>query len=146
MLDYARRRSLPEGLRVSLIRGDSTKLTSAMLQAETGAGHVDYVLCTYGFTSMCDPEAAFRASWNVLKPGGGYLINDIHAASRTLHARAVELATCSRFDERAWRPLQEAASDFRMAYLDPSAHLFGGRVFVAWGTKLRATPRSPCPS
>ncbi len=146
MLRFARRRSLPEGPRVSLIHGDAGQLTSALLEAETGASLVDFVLCTYGFTAMRDPEAAFRASWSVLKPGGGYLINDIHAAPRTLHARAVELATFSRFDEFAWRPLREAASDFRMDYLDPSAHLFGGRVFVAWGTKPRAAHPPPCPS
>jgi ubiquinone/menaquinone biosynthesis C-methylase UbiE len=146
MLRFARQRSLPNGPRISLIQDDSAHLTPSMLHAKTGADLVDFVLCTYGFTSMRDPEAAFRASWNVLKPGGGYLINDIHASPRTLHARAVEWVTHSRFNDNAWRPLREAASDFRMAYLDPSAHLFGGRVFVAWGTKLRATPRSPCPS
>ena len=146
MLECARRRSLPDGPRVSLIRGDSTELTPALLLAETGVDSVDFVICTYGFTAMRDPVAAFRASWNVLKPGGGYLINDIHASPRTLHARAVELATRSRFDEQAWQPLQEAASDFRMDYLDPSAHLFGGKVFVAWGTKPRAAIPSPCPS
>jgi ubiquinone/menaquinone biosynthesis C-methylase UbiE len=146
MLRYARRRSGSDGPRVSLIHGDSTELTPALLQRDTGADSVDVVLCTYGFTSMRDPMAAFRASWTVLKPGGGYLINDIHAEPRTFHARLVELATFSRFDERAWRPLREAASDFRMAYLDPSAHLFGGRVFVAWGTKPRAASHQPCPS
>ena len=146
MLDRARRRPLPDGPRVSLIRGDSTELTPALLQTETGADSVDFVICSYGLTSMSDPVAAFRASWEVLKPGGGYLINDVHASPRTLHARAVELATRSRFNEQAWQPLREAASDFRMDYLDPSAHLFGGRVFVAWGTKPRAATPSPCPS
>jgi ubiquinone/menaquinone biosynthesis C-methylase UbiE len=146
MLEYARRRPWPDGPRVSLIRGDSTKLTPTMLQAETGVDSVDFVICTYGLTSMRDPVSAFRASWNVLKPGGGYLINDVHASPCTLHARAVELATRSRFDEQAWQPLREAAADFRMDYLDPSAHLFGGRVFVAWGTKPRAATPSPCPS
>jgi len=146
MLEHARSRRMPEGPRISLIRGDSTALTPALLQAESGVASVDFVICTYGFTSMSDPEAAFRASWNVLRPGGGYLISDIHAQPRTLHARAVELATFSHFDERAWRPLREAASDFRMDYLDPSAHRFGGRVFVAWGTKPRAALSTPCPS
>jgi ubiquinone/menaquinone biosynthesis C-methylase UbiE len=146
MLGHAQRRVMPDGPRVSLIRGDSTELTPAVLQAETGGNSVDLVICTYGLTSMRDPVAAFRASWNVLKPGGVYLINDIHAEPPTLHTRAVELATFSRFNEQAWRPLQEAASDFRMDYLDPSAHLFGGRVFVAWGTKPRAAPPTPCPS
>jgi ubiquinone/menaquinone biosynthesis C-methylase UbiE len=146
MLDRARRRSLPDSPRVSLIRGDSVQLTPALLERETGADSVDFVICTYGLTSMRNPGAAFRASWNVLKPGGGYLINDVHASARTLHARAVELATRSRYGAQAWQPLQEASSDFRMDYLDPSAHLFGGRVFVAWGTKPRAATPPPCPS
>ena len=147
MLHFARRRSFPNGPRVSLVHGDSAQLTPALLQKETGANLVDSVLCTYGFTSMRDPEAAFSASWNVLKPGGGYGILDIHAARRTLHARAVELATASDFSDKAWRLLEAACPDFRMDYLDPSAHLFGGRLFVACGTKPATTPRdSPCPS
>ena len=141
MLHYARKRSRSwvDGPQVSLIRGDSVSLTPALLEAETGARHVDFVLCTYGFTSMRDPETAFRASWSVLKPGGGYGIVDIHAARRTLHARAVEWATRSRFNEQAWQPLQGVSPDFRMDYLDPSAHLFGGRLFVARGTKPLST-------
>ena len=146
MLRFASRRTMPVGPRLSLIQADATNLTPAILQAETGADSVDFVLCTYGFTALRDPEAVFRASWNVLKPGGSYLINDIYASPRTIHARAVEWATRSRFNELAWRPLREAASDFRMDYLDPSAHLFGGRVFVAWGTKPRAANPQPCPS
>jgi len=146
MLRYARQRSLLDGPRVSLMQGDAAYLTPSILEAETGASSVDAVVSTYGLTSMRDPEAAFRASWNVLKPGGGYLILDIHASPRTLHARAVEWVTRSNFGESAWRPLRDAATDFRMDYLDPSAHLFGGRVFVAWGTKPRAAAPSPCPS
>jgi ubiquinone/menaquinone biosynthesis C-methylase UbiE len=146
MLKYAQRRSSKDGPRVSLFQANSANLTPARLEAETGAREVDAVLCTYGYTSMRDPEAAFRASWNVLKPGGGYLVNDIHAPARSFHARFVEMATFSCFNEQAWRPLQMAASDFRMDYLDPSAHLFGGRLFVAWGTKHRAaTSATSCP-
>ena len=148
MLRYARNRarSCADDPKISLIHHDAANLSSALLEAETGTGLVDFVLCTYGFTSMRDPVAAFRASWSVLKPGGGYGILDIHAAPRTLHARAVELATHSRFTEDAWRPLQKASPDFRMDYLDPSAHLFGGRLFVAWGSKPHAATRQPpCP-
>jgi ubiquinone/menaquinone biosynthesis C-methylase UbiE len=146
MLDHARCRSFPNGPRVTLIQGDAAELTPRLFEAETGIESVDFVVCTYGLTSMRDPVSAFRASWNVLKSGGVYLVHDVHAQPRSLHSRAVEWATCSRFDEQAWQPLQEAASDFRMDYLDPSAHLFGGRVFVAWGTKPRAATPSPCPS
>ena len=149
MLRYAqnRMRSWPDGPRVSLVQGSAVELTSAMLEAEAGVGLVDFVLCTYGLTSMRDTESAFRASWNVLRPGGGYGILDIYAAKPSLHARAVEWATHSDFTDRAWRPLREASPDFRMDYLDPSAHLFGGRLFVAWGTKPLATSHPPsCPS
>ena len=50
MLHYARKRSLVDGPSLSLIRGDATALTPALVEAETGTHHVDFVLCTYGFT------------------------------------------------------------------------------------------------
>ena len=145
MLKHARKRAVDP--RVSLIHDQAANLSQAMLEAAAGVPFVDFVFCSYGLTSMRDPEAAFRASWNVLKPGGAYGILDIYAAKPSLHARAVEWATHSDFTDRAWQPLREASPDFRMDYLDPSAHLFGGRLFVAWGTKPLATPHtSLCPS
>jgi hypothetical protein len=63
------------------------------------------------------------------------LIHDIDAAQPTFHSRAVEIATRCHFGEKVYRPLRDACVDFRMDYLDPSAHLFGGRLFVATGTK-----------
>ena len=80
-------------------------------------------------------QAAFQNSWNWLKPGGRYLIHDIDGQRRNLHTRAVELATRSHFGDKVWEPLQRACVDFRMDYIEPSAHLFGGRLFVATGTK-----------
>jgi ubiquinone/menaquinone biosynthesis C-methylase UbiE len=132
-----RAKSCAGELNVTLIHAPAAALTCGLLKSEAETEGVDAILCSYGLTSMRDPELAFRASWSVLKPGGAYLIHDVYSSPRTLHARAVELATRSRFCERAWRPLKAASPDFRMDYLDPSAHLFGGRVFVAWGTKPR---------
>jgi ubiquinone/menaquinone biosynthesis C-methylase UbiE len=130
MLRRARLRGNSRGWsNVSLVQGDAAKANSSAFPP------VDLVVCTYGFTSMRDWKSAFRASWALLKPGGGYLIHDIHAEKRTFHSRAVELATHSHFSEPVWKPLQTACRDFRMDYLDPSAHLFGGRLFVAYGTK-----------
>ena len=96
---------------------------------------VDYVVCTYGFTSMGEWDKAFKNSWNWLKPGGGYLVHDIDGQRRNLHTRAVERATFSHFGDKVWQPLQRVCLDFRMDYIEPSAHLFGGRLFVATGTK-----------
>ena len=137
MLRRARKRieALPTAPRCTLIHANATQLTPTLLEAHTGLTQVDAITCSYGFTSMADPEAAFWAAWKILRPGGSFLILDILAAKRTFHARAVELATRSCFTDAAWQPLRCASPDFRMDYLDPSAHLFGGRLFVASGTK-----------
>jgi SAM-dependent methyltransferase len=137
MLNRARRRAntCANSPAFTLIHAPAADLTPALLESMAGVTRVDFVLCTYGFTAMRDPETAFLASWNVLKPGCGYLVHDIHADRPTLHARAVELATHTCFSGRSWQLLRSTSPDFRMDYLDPSAHLFGGRLFVAWGTK-----------
>ena len=146
MLRRARRRTERINVaEVSLLHLDAAHLSPALLEAHTNLSAVDFVLCTYGFTAMRAWEAAFRSSWNLLKPGGGYLIHDIDAGEGSFHSFAVEFATRCDFSKRVWKPLQKAASDFRMDYIDPSAHLFGGRLFVAYGTKPPASMRPiPC--
>jgi ubiquinone/menaquinone biosynthesis C-methylase UbiE len=131
MLTLARRRTTLAGL----LQIDATQLSATSFRDQTGLSSVDGVICTYGFTAMRDWEAAYTASWALLKPGGVYLIHDIDGQKRTLHSFAVEMATRCDFSQKVWQPLQRKSLDFRMDYLDPSAHLFGGRLFVASGTK-----------
>ncbi len=136
MLYRARRRAKRLGLpNVSLLQMDTANLSASAIEAQTGLSRVDFVVCTYGFTAMRNWKVAFFASWNLLKPGGSYLIHDIDAEKRTPHSFAVELVTRCDFSQGVWKPLQAAGTDFRMDYLDPSAHLFGGRLFVACATK-----------
>ena len=148
MLRRAQRRIARDHLsNVSLVERDAALLSPATLQAQTGLSVVDVIVCTYGFTSMPQWETAFHASLRLLRPGGGYLIHDIDAESRNFHVFAVEMATRSHFSQKVWQPLQSACIDFRMDYIDPSAHLFGGRLFVAYGTIPPLTAQtSPCPS
>jgi ubiquinone/menaquinone biosynthesis C-methylase UbiE len=144
MVRRARRRAeLIRQPKVSLMRMDAARLEPEVLEAQTGLSSVDIVICTYGFTAMPEWRAAFHASWKLLKTGGGYLIHDIDGAKRNLHVFAVELATRSDFSQKVWQPLQQAGVDFQMDYIDPSAHLFGGRLFVAYGEKPPATTRLP---
>ena len=148
MLAQAQRRVDREGLpNVTLIHLNAAEISVAAVHALAGIASIDYVVCTYGFTSMHEWRTAFRLSWVLLKSGGGYLIHDIDGQERNWHTWAVEWATRGDFSQRVWQPLQSECRDFRMDYLDPSAHLFGGRLFVACGTKPATTPRDPpCPS
>jgi ubiquinone/menaquinone biosynthesis C-methylase UbiE len=146
MLRRARRRVARTALpNVSLLEMDACLLSPATLEAQTGLCAVDFIVCTYSFTSMRRWKTAFHASWSLLRPGGGYLIHDIDAEKRSFHSTAVEIATRSDFSQKVWQPLQATCLDFRMDYIDPSAHLFGGRLFVAYGMKPPLTPQfSPC--
>ena len=136
MLERARRRTVRDGFsKVFLIQADAARIDPAAIQAQTGLSSVDCVVCTYGFMAMRQWESVFWSSWRLLKPGGRYLIHDVDAERGNLHAFVVELATRCNFTRKVWRPLQGASTDFRMDYLDPSAHLFGGRLYVAYGVK-----------
>ncbi len=124
---------------VSLLQLDAAQLSAAELETRSGLSAVDGVICTHGFTSMREWRRAFDASWKLLRPGGAYLIHDVDGTKQNLHVRAVERATRCDFSQAVWQPLQEAGVDFQMDYLDPSAHLFGGRLFVAYGRKPSVT-------
>jgi ubiquinone/menaquinone biosynthesis C-methylase UbiE len=122
---------------VSLMQLDACALSSATLKAQTGTGMVDFVVCTYGFTSMGerDWETAFHRAYGVLKPGGGFLVHDIYAEKRTLRVRAVEKVTRSTFTRKTWLPLERQSIHFHMEYFDPTPKIFGGQLFAAYGTK-----------
>ncbi len=118
-----------------LLRHDAGAISAGLLERQTRLRAVDFVACTFGFSAMCDWKSAFDRSFELLKPGGVYLILDIHAPKETLHVRAVESFTRSNFRHETWRRLERLCLDFNFEYIDPSAYLFGGRVFAAFGTK-----------
>jgi ubiquinone/menaquinone biosynthesis C-methylase UbiE len=131
---------------IDLLQLDAAKMSTASLHPRMIGGQVDLVTCTYGFTAIGSWQAAFANSWDLLAPGGRYLILDVDGRRRNLHTRAVEIATRSNFSRPIWQALRSVCADFRMDYLEPSAHLFGGRLFVASGTKPLAAEARPCPS
>jgi ubiquinone/menaquinone biosynthesis C-methylase UbiE len=121
--------------RISLIQSDAANLSRLVLQDWAGLSEVDAVVCSFGLTAMQGWEAAFLRSFHILKPGGTYLIHDIHAVKPTLHARGVEFVTRVDLSRNTWRPLENLSRDFHVEYFDRSDLIFGGRLFVASGTK-----------
>jgi ubiquinone/menaquinone biosynthesis C-methylase UbiE len=120
---------------VTLVKMDARALSPTTLKEKTGLTSVDFVVCTYGFTAMREWELPFHRSFSVLKPGGGYLMHDIYAEKRTFHSWAVEKVTRTQLSRKVWQLLEKLCPDFHMEFIDPSQHLFGGRLFVAYGTK-----------
>lgn len=121
---------------VTLLQMDAHDLSPATLKAGTGLTSVDFVVCTYGYSAMKhDWQRVFHRSFSVLRPGGGYLIHDIHAQKRNLHVWAMEKFTRTNLSREAWSPLEHLGTDFHMEYFDRTTHLFGGQLYVAFATK-----------
>jgi len=127
-------------VQVWLLKMDAAQLTSTLLEQTVGQAEVDAVVCTYGFTAMKNWKEVFQRSFELLKPGGAYFIHDIHAEVRTRRVKAFEIATQVDLTRKSWEPLQELCVDFHFEYLDPSAHIFAGRLFVARGIKPASSP------
>jgi len=126
--------------KTSLLHLNATQLSPSLLLEKNGLSQVDAVICTYGFTAMRNWEEAFDRSYALLKPGGIYLIHDIHAEERNAHVLAFELVTQTDLSRKSWAPLEKLSRDFHFEYIDPSSHIFAGRLFVATGIKPLSGP------
>lgn len=136
MLRQARRRVARAGwTNVTLVRSDVHAFDADTLERASGRRTADAVLCTLGFTAFPDPEAAFRRSFALLRPGGRYAIMDVHADRRTPQTRMVEWIAQADLSREVWRPLATAVEDFEQRDLPGDPARLGGRLYVAAGTK-----------
>ncbi|HSI85055.1 MAG TPA: class I SAM-dependent methyltransferase [Candidatus Methylacidiphilales bacterium] len=103
-------------------------------------GSADAVICTYGFSSMPRWKTAFDRSFTLLKPGGTYLIHDIHAKHRNPHSAFVEMVTRTDLSIPYWQALEEVSADFTLQFLPRTRLIFGGSLFIATGKKRQIIP------
>lgn len=95
--------------------------------------HADYVVCTLGLTAIPDWEAVLRTAFGLLRPGGQFLIMDVHAKRRVPQTWWVERIARADLARRTWEPLEAIATEFEIRTLPGSPHVHGGRPFVATG-------------
>lgn len=100
----------------------------------------DLVVCTLGLSAIPDWTRVFHRFFEVLAPGGQFVIFDVHAEKRVPQTWWVELVARADLARRVWQPLEEVTTDFVLEYLPGSPHVHGGRLFVASGSKPD-TPR-----
>jgi RimJ/RimL family protein N-acetyltransferase/ubiquinone/menaquinone biosynthesis C-methylase UbiE len=137
MLERARRRVERAGWRgVALVACDAARLDAAAITpALGGAARVDVVLCALGLSVIPDWEQALRATFALLRPGGRYLILDVHAERRVPQSAMVELFARADLSRRPWTLLERIGEDTSVEDLRGSPHVFGGRLFVASARK-----------
>lgn len=136
MLKRARRRVEKAGwTNVHLVETDIHDFDANHLEGRCGRSSADFVLCALALTVIPDWEAAFHRTFDLLRRGGRYAIFDAYAEKRIFQTWSTELVSGGDMSRQVWRPLETATEDFEMTYLPGSPRVFGGRLFVATGTK-----------
>ncbi len=136
MVQRARRRAEREGwTNVHLVQSDVLDFGARHLEDRCGRSSADFVLCALGLTVIQDWETAFRRSFDLLHERGRYAIFDVFAEKRIFQTWSTELVAGGDMSRQVWQPLEAATQDFEMTYLPGSPRVFGGRLFVATGTK-----------
>lgn len=129
MLSHARARADEHGYtdRLQVIHGDLRQLD------ELVDGPVDAVIATLIFSVVPAWRDVFRASFNLLKPGGRYGAMDNYWPNPSLLPWLVSWAFFSADSKRpGFEPLQQATADFVLEYHPPDSDI---PYYIAHGTK-----------
>ena len=126
MLKKARARADRLGLEAALVHADATAAAYPP---------VDAVLATLAFTALPDPDAAFAHALDALRPGGRFVLLDVHAERRRFQTWLVEKIARADLNRRPWTLLEAALDDVSRTDLNAPAKTFGGTLYVAAGTK-----------
>lgn len=136
MLNKARRRAERNGwTQVRTRQADASSIDAAWLRKEYEASEVDGVLCALGLTALPEWESTFERLFDLLRPGGRFVLFDVFAAERTRETRSVEWVARADLSREAWRPLEACCEAFQRTILPADVKTFGGELYVAAGTK-----------
>lgn len=136
MLRRAHRRVQRAGwANVRLRRADVLSIDAEILAEALPTPGADAVLCSLGLTALPDWEAAFDRMFSLLRPGGRFVLFDVHAREPNRQTRAVELVARADLTREAWRPLAAWCGDFERRVLSSDVKTFGGELYVAAGTR-----------
>lgn len=120
---------------VDLVLSDMHTFDADHLREHTGRTTVDFVICTLGMTVMADWEGAFRRSFDLLRRGGRIVLFDAYAEAWVFQTWLSKVGAQADLSRQFWKPLEDVAEDFQLRSLPGSPHDFGGRLYVASGTK-----------
>lgn len=123
---------------VHLVEADARNVSREQLAPALGqSSGISHVVCTLGLTAIADWQEVFARLFGLLEPGGQFLIMDVWAERWVPQTTCVQWIARADLERRVWQPLEQAADDFELRFLDGSPHVFGGRLFAATGLKPR---------
>jgi ubiquinone/menaquinone biosynthesis C-methylase UbiE len=136
MLRIARRRLQREAAaNVRLIRCDLARIElSTLSAADVAITQVDRLHVFLGMSVFADPQAVFKALWQLLAPGGRCVIVDVHASRLGLLGFMVNRIADADIRRRFWEPLERVADGFTLRDL-PHRREHGGQIMLASGVK-----------
>jgi ubiquinone/menaquinone biosynthesis C-methylase UbiE len=135
MLSRARKRGRTSGGgELFLLERDARKLQASELSQACGEPvQLRGVVVALGLSVIPDWENVFAATFNLLPPGGRYVIFDIYADRWVPQTSVVSRVAQADPYRESWRPLERDSEGFRFDFLPGSPHVHGGRPFLASG-------------
>lgn len=112
--------------------GNSADHTPEAIARELGT--LDRIHCFLSLSVIDAWQEVLDGWWQVLAPGGRFVIADVHNPNPNAYAKLVEVIASASLSRKSWEPLAERCQDFNLTWQQSSWSL-GGKFFVASGTK-----------
>jgi S-adenosylmethionine-diacylgycerolhomoserine-N-methlytransferase len=137
MIERARKKSQRNGWNnIVFIQQDANQLSLQDIENAVGRPvQIDSVVVTLGLSVTPNWQDVFAATFDLLVPGGRYVIFDIHTTNWVPQTWLVKVLAQADTYRQSWKALEACSEDFTFEYLPGSAHVHGGRPFVAVGQK-----------
>lgn len=137
MLGKARQRANKHGWQnISFLEADARSLSQQQLDDVLNTpSKLDCVVSTLALAAVPEWEKVFATLFNLLRPGGQYLMLGVWAERRVPQTYWTEMIARADLNRKTWKPLEKVSDCYSFNYLDSSVHIHGGRLFVATGFK-----------
>jgi len=119
---------------IFLLEADATRASREDIWQVLGEKvPIDAVICSNVLVAMPEWESVFYHMFDLLRPGGQFLMLETYAERRVLQTYWTEFIAQGDLSRKVWEPLERIAERYEFRYLKGSPHVLGGRPYVATG-------------
>jgi demethylmenaquinone methyltransferase/2-methoxy-6-polyprenyl-1,4-benzoquinol methylase len=132
MLQKAQARIRRNGWDNVEVRQVGSDHTPEAIARESGA--IQRVHCFLSLSVIDAWREVLDGWWQVLEPGGRFVIADVHNPKPGPYAKLVQVIASASLPRKSWEPLAERCEDFALEW-QKSSWTLGGKLFIASGSK-----------